>query len=297
MIKDNYSQLDQKLQGVYSEKLLNFVKSEENRSKDDIRFLNSILKDAKKLNLSDEIKRESVVVLQTFAKTISKRDSSAIGSDFTTESETLLMLNVYKSDFLNEYLNNLIENCNYNNHSQLIQLCQIFKITVEAKDTKDDDKKSVKFIEKYLNFLRNYSNGELDLSADGLSVNIAILETNNSIMKDNKIQLNTTQIDQMLSFAANTRIIENLDDIQQFCKFMSVLGETLFIVSVVRQSYFKDRSPHYFNIYKSFVERIYFFKNGSNDDFSPVEVSSLLKLTLQAEKYKNQALVVIKSNL
>lgn len=292
MVKDNYSLLDQKLQGIYSEKLLSFVKSEANRSKDDIKFMNSILKDAKKLNLSDEIKRECVEVLQKFTKTISNHKLSSIDSDFTTESETLLMLNVYKSDFLNEYLNNLIEHCNYSNHSQLIQLCQIFKLTVESKDTKDDDKKSVKFIEKYLNFLRNYvnHNESAELTPESLSVNVAILETNNAIMKDNKLQLSTTQVDQLLSFAANTRLIENLDDIQQFCKYMNVLGETLFIVSVVRQSYFKDRSPHYFNIYKSFVERIYFFKNGSNDEFSPVEVSSLLKLTLQAEKYENTQL-------
>lgn len=284
-VKDNYSLLNQSHQGKYLEKLLKFVKTEGNTAPENIRFFNSILKDAKKLNLSDEIKREIVEVLLQFIKTFSiNNESLVIDSDFVLESEVLLTLNTFKNDFLVEYLNNMINKCDYKNSLQLVHICRIFKITIEAKDTKDEDKKSTKFIEKYLNFLRNIMNNELDVESDKLTVNMAIFETNNAMMKDNKIQLTIAQIDQMLNFATNLRFIENLNDIQQFCKYMSVLGETLFIVAVVRQNYFKDRSPHYFNIYKTFVERIYFFKNGSADNFSPVEVSSLLKLTLQAEK-------------
>lgn len=143
------------------------------------------------------------------------------------------------------------------------------------------DKSSGGVVKSYLRFCDENLENALQLGADVL---IALLETNNAILSDPAVQLENTSIDKFLCLPIDPRIDSGKFSVEEFCKFQEAVGEMLFVVANIRQNYLKSRISQYFNIFRVFMETIYFYKNGELDELEPVGASLMLKLALQLEK-------------
>lgn len=247
-----------------------------------MKLLLMTLKDGKKFNLNDEMKASIVEALLTYLKSTLTRKMSSEAIDYHNielEQQLFTALKPFKSNFQEGCLNimkqGLIQSPDFSNNQ--LQYC--FKIYQVAFSS--IDKSSSGVIKSYAKFLDEFAPKALLSSADTL---IQVLETNNTVLKDNKFQLDNTTIDEVLCLLTDPRVNPSSFNIEDFFRFYSAVGETLFVIANVRQNYFKLRVSQFFNIYRNFIESVYFYKNESPDELSPVEISLLLKLALQLEK-------------
>jgi hypothetical protein len=100
-----------------------------------------------------------------------------------------------------------------------------------------------------------------------------------------QITLENSFVDELLYFMTDCKsLTSNLSDIEQFSRFFTLYGEVLYILSSFMHQYFQSRIPQFFNLFKIFVDSIFFYKNDAKDEFTENEIDLLLKLTLQMEK-------------
>jgi hypothetical protein len=243
----------------------------------------TILKDSKKLNLKDETKTIIVDALFVYLRSLllekmSSEDGASL--DINLETQLFETLKSFKSNFMEGSLHilrkTLIEKCDCT-EGHLLYSFKIYQIAFNSMD-----KQSAAVLKDYSKFYDDFILKALALQSPELT--IQILETNNLVLKDVKIQLDNTTIDEFLCLLGNPSIKPSEFGIEDFFKYYSAVGETLFVVANVRQNYFKSRVSQYFIIYKSLMDAIYFYKNEQTEDLNPMEVSLLLKLALQLEK-------------
>lgn len=256
-----------------------------------MKILLATLKDKKKFDLSDEIKGNIVECLLTYLKSlIADRLSSNIDSNCDVEQENQLFeaLTPFKSNFhagCVDILGPLLIQKSIKTSRNLQYCFKIYQITLN-----NIDKASSGVIKSYMKFHDSFAPKALAFGDP--AVIIQILETNNSLLKESRFQLDNTVIDEFLCISIDPRIQPATFAIEDFCKFYSAIGESLFLIANSRQNYFKSRISQYFNVYRSFMDAIYFFKNDQPEEISPMEISLLLTLTLQLEKYVSKKILL-----
>lgn len=244
------------------------------------------LKDAKKLNLNDEMKGSITDTLLVYLKTTLLERMSSNSDDYLNvevERQMFAALKPFKSNFQEGCVDILRKSLTEKASIAGGQLQYSFKIYQIAFETKSDDNKSSAFVKNYIKFHDEFSAKALAMN-DKNETLIQIVDTNNALLRENKFQLDNTVIDEFLCLLSDPRMKPLGGDVETFCKFFTAVGESLFVVANVRQNYFKSRISQYFSVYKSFMEAVYFFRNDEAGELSPLEVSLLLKLTLQLEK-------------
>lgn len=255
-------------------------------------FLITTLKNIKKLNLSDELKEVIVDSMLAYLKTIISEtisnDRTNLGKSNTDQQKELItVLCPVKSNCQNICISLLTESLSQGDiNSGKLEYCfKILQIIIECT-VKTVDKKIKSVIENYAKFWKKFSFAALNVSDDGkLNLMCQIMETSCTILKESKIHLDNNSIDEVFYFLMNPCIVPApTESIEQFCKFYNLVGETLFLVANSRQNYFRSRIPQYFDVYRKFMNAIYFYKNDQSGDLSPKEVSLLLKIMLQLEK-------------
>lgn len=200
--------------------------------------------------------------------------------DINLETQLFETLKSFKSNFMEGSLHILRKTLNEKPSCTEGHLLYSFKIYQVAFNNLD--KQSAAVLKDYAKFYDDFVSKALALQSPKLT--IQILETNNLILKDAKMQLENTTIDEFLCLLGNPTIKPSEFSIEDFFKYNSAVGEALFVVANIRQNYFKLRVSQYFTVYKSLMDGIYFYKNDQTEDLNPLEVSLLLKLALQLEK-------------
>lgn len=243
----------------------------------------TVLKDSKKLNLKDETKTKIVDSVFVFFKSVlldKMSTEDGVNLDTALETQLIETLKSFKSNFMESSLGilrkTLIEKANFT-EGHLLYCFKIYQLAFSHMD-----KQSAAVLKDYAKFYDDFISKALTLESPDLT--IQILKTNNLVIKDSKVQLENTAIDEFLCLLGNPSIKPASFCIEDFFKYCSAIGETLFVVANIRQNYFKSRISQYFNVYKNLVDAIYFYKNDQPEELTPVEVSLLLKLTLQLEK-------------
>lgn len=286
LCSENATALKDDAKARYMELLQKFVKAK-SPSAEGVKILLLTLKDAKKLNLNDDVKGTIVDSLFVYLKSTLLAKVSAESEDnlnVELEKKLFAALKPFKTNFQDGCVDILrkilIESSNVTSG----QLQYTFKIFQVALDTKADDK-STAFIKKYAKFHEEFVSKALELKSDDKTgALIQILETNNALLKETKFQLDNTTMDEILCLSMDPRMKPAAGNIDDFCRFYSAIGEALFLIGNVRQNYFKARITQYFNIFKSFMEAIYFYKNDQPEALTTKEIILLLKLTQQLEK-------------
>lgn len=249
-----------------------------------VKLLMMTLKDAKKFSFNDELKETIAAALLVYLKSTLEQRMSSETDDYhevVLEKQLFEALRPIKTNFQEgcvQVLRQILaKNLNFTNE-QLVYSFKIYQLAFS-----NVDKSSASVIKSYTKFLDDYSSRAL--TSNFAELMIQVLETNNVILADNKFQLDNTTVDEVLCLLIDPRVKPSEFSIDNFCKFYGAVGETLFVIANVRQNYFKSRISQYFNIYQCFMQEVYFFKNDQPDaDISPIEISLLLKLTLQLEK-------------
>lgn len=245
----------------------------------------TILKDSKKLNLKDETKTKIVDALFVFLKSLLLEKLSAeeaANLDITLETQIFDTLKVFKSNLMEGSLKIFRKTLGEKpkiTEGHLVYCFKIYQIAFSSTD-KQSEKASV--LKDYLMFYDDFISKALAL--DSIDLTIHILETNNLVIKDPKVQLENTTLDELLCLLGNPAIKPSTFAIEHFFRYCSAVGEALFVVGNVRQNYFRSRTSQYFTVYKNFIETIYFYKNDQPEDLTPTEISLLLTLSLQPEK-------------
>lgn len=253
-----------------------------------VKLLLMTLRDAKKFNLNDEMKETIVEALLTILKAILRERMLADSDnyhDVDLEKQLFTVLKPFKSNYqiscVGILRQILIEIRDYGAAKFLYS----FKIYQVLFDIKAEDKSLNAIVKNYSKFYDDFVPKVLALNcADKITALSQIVETNNSLMKDSKFNLENSTLDDFMALLTDPMITPPVDNIEEFCRFYSAVGESLFVIANIRQNYFKSRISQYFNVYRSFMEAIYFYKNDQPSELTPMEISLLLKLTLQLEK-------------
>lgn len=242
-----------------------------------MKLLLLVLKDDSKFKLKEKTKETVVASLQSFLTSTVVMEKSE-NLDVDLEKQIFTALKPHKSNFQESCVEAMRKNLIRTEVSgfQLRYSLKIYEIALNCAD-----KSSSGVVKSYLRFCDEILEKALKLGADAL---ITLLETNNAILSDPGIQLDNTSIDKFLCLPIDPRIDSGKFSVEEFCKFHEEVGETLFVVANIRQNYFKSRISQYFNIYKFFMETIYFYKNEELDQLDPVDTSLMLRLALQLEK-------------
>lgn len=242
------------------------------------------LKDAKRLNLNDEVKGGIVKALTKHLKmTIEENIVKEKCDGMEREKELIASLNSFKSNCREECAQCLL---NLLNKSSIIDVTNkqitygfgMFEILFNSAKIQKNDKilkLYTKFCDKYI--LVKGKVTDIDLLCGIFNAHITLL-------KSSKEHLEFCIIDEVFTFFIDQRNRPCLESVEDFCKFYDVVGQFLFIIGNFHQRYFKSRIPQYFNAYKKFSDAIYYFKHNTNDELNEKEISMLLKLTLQLEK-------------
>lgn len=220
-----------------------------------------------------------VTSLQSFlTSTVVLEKLEAESHDVDLEKQIFAALKPHKSNFQESCVEAMRVNLSRVEvtGSQLRYSLKVYEIALNCAD-----KSSSGVVKSYLKFYDENLEKALQLGADVL---ITLLETNNAILSDPSIQLENTSIDKFLCLPIDPRIDSKKFSVEEFCKFLEAVGETLFVIANIRQNYFKSRISQYFNIYRNFMETIYFYKNEEGDELEPIGASLMLKLALQLEK-------------
>jgi hypothetical protein len=241
------------------------------------------LKDAKKLNLNDEIKCNIVKSLTNSLESMTREKINAEACIRNTDKEKNLIssLIVFKSNCCEEYaqflLNMFISNGSKTGSiNGIIQAQALFEILFE--NCGKDNQKNAVLTKIYMEFSEKFVSNETDLQ-----LIIATLNAHTTLLKNNRDELELTIIDKLFAYLIKVQT-RSFNDVNEFCTFYDTIGQYLFVIGNFHQKYFKSRVPQYFKAYEKYLNAVYFYKNESSDHFEEREVSMLLKLTLQLEK-------------
>lgn len=250
-----------------------------------VKLLLMTLKDAKKLNLNDELKGTIVDTLLVYLKTSLLQRMSSEEDDYRDvelERQMFTALKPFKSNFQEgcvEILRKMLTEKPKLTSGQLQYSFKVYQIAFEAKS----DDKTYALIKSYRKFYDEFSPKALELPTDKIEALVQIVETNTCILRESKFQLDNTVIDEILSLLVDPRI-RSESNVDQFFKLFTVIGETLFVIATVRQNYFRTRIAQFFTVYRSFMEAIYFYKNDIEVEITSKESLLLLKMALQLEQ-------------
>lgn len=217
--------------------------------------------------------------LQSFlTSTVVQEKSEAESQDVELEKQIFTALKAQKSNFQENCVEAMRENLNRVEKTgfQLRYSLKIYEIALNCAE-----KSSSGVVKSYLKFCDENLEKILQFGAEVL---ITLLETNNAILSDASIQLENTSVDKFLCLPIDHRIDSKKFTLENFCKFLEAVGELLFVIANVRQNFFKSRISQFFNVYRNFMETIYFYKNEDGDELEPIGTSLMLKLALQLEK-------------
>lgn len=247
------------------------------------------LKDAKKLNLNDEIKGGIVKALtkhlrNIIEETVLKEEKY---NNVDREKELITTLSSFKSNCREEcsqFLHKLLSGKDAVTDKQLIYSFMIYEILFENCE-KNERKENMTLVKSYIKHCDNLvmvrgKITEIDLLCSIYASHIAM-------MKCYKEKLNFLIIDEIFNFHIDQRHrpLAESESIEEFCKFYETVGQFLFVLGNFHQNYFKSRIPQYFKAYNKFLEAIYYYKADDKEQFDAKESSMLLRLTLQLEKY------------
>jgi hypothetical protein len=246
------------------------------------------LKDAKKLNLNDEMKGNIVDTLLVYLKTkLLERMSSEVDDyrNVEVEQQMFAALKPFKANFHEGCLDILRKSLSEKPQITSGQIQYSFKIYQLVFEAKQEGNKTCGLVKNFVKFHDDFAAKALEMDGtDKISAVIQIIETNNAMLSEKKFQLENTTIDEILSFLSDTRVKPSANDVTEFNKFYTAVGETLFIIANFRFNYFKSRMSQFFSVYRSFMEAVYFYKNEEDGEITPMETSLLLVLTLQLQK-------------
>lgn len=246
------------------------------------------LKDAKKLNLNDEIKGGIVKALtkhlrNIIEETVLKEENY---NNVDREKDLITTLSSFKSNCREEcsqFLHKLLSSKKDGvTDKQFIYSFKIYEILFENCE-KNEKKETTTLVKSYMKHCDNLvmvrgKITEIDLLCSIYSTHIAL-------MKCYKEKLNFLIIDEIFMFHIDQRHRPASETVEDFCKFHEIVGQFLFVLGNFHQNYFKSRIPQYFKAYNKFLEAIYFYKADDKEQFDAKESSMLLRLTLQLEKY------------
>lgn len=239
------------------------------------------INDAKKISLDDELKGVIVDCLVAYQKSLLALKISSEAEDcLDTDEEKQLFeaLKPFKSKF-QECCADASKKLSLQKSSvSCTKLRYFFKIYQIIFNNTDETSSDV--IKSYLKFLGVFAS----VACGNAETVTQVLETNNSVLKKSNFQLNNAAIDEFFCLLIDPLIQQSSFTIEEFCKFYAAVGESLFLVANYRHNYFKSRISQYFNVYKSFMYAVYFYKNNEPEELTPMEISLLLTLTLQLEK-------------
>lgn len=250
-------------------------------------MLLTTLKDAKKFSLNEELK--GIVVDGLFAilkSTLRERMLSDTDTylDVDLEKQLLSALKPFKSNHQLSCVGIIRQILIERRDSSSAKFLYGFKIYQTIFDGKAEEKSLNAIVKNYLKFYDDFVPKVLALDcADKISAISQIVETNNSLMKESKFNLENSSLDDFMSLLTDP-LIKPPNDIEKFRRFYIAVGESLFVIANVRQNYFKSRVSQYFNVYRNFMEAVYFYKNDQPDELTELEVLLLPNLTLQLDK-------------
>lgn len=242
------------------------------------------LKDAKKLNLNDEIKSGIVKSLTKHMNSIIQEKLLKENDSICRERELIATLSTFKSNCREEcsqFLSTLINGKDIVSHRQLVYSFKIYELFFENYEK--NDRKENALVRNYIRHCDNYvivrdKITEVDLLCAIYSSHIALL-------KCSKDKLDFAIVDELFGFHIEKSAKLTFVNAEDFCKFYETVGQFLFVLGNFHQNYFKSRIPQYFKAYNKYLDGIYYFKADDKEDFDAKESSMLLRLTLQLEKY------------
>lgn len=263
---------------------------------DSIKYLLTTLKDAKTLNINDEVKTSIVNALYEFlnATITSKVTTDRVNLlNVALEIQLLVALEPFKSNCLQEcmeLLKTTLAKQQVVDAKKLEYGFKIMKILFEnsmkpsANQEAPVKKQNNTFFNDFVLFCDQFLPAALVAAGEGKVILMCqVLETINVILNESKIPIDNSVIDEVLYFLLDAKC-SAADDIEDFYKLYNAIGETLFIIATSRQNYFAARTPQYLNIYQNFLEAVYLYKNTELTDLTPKDMCLLLKLTLKLEK-------------
>ena len=294
---DQIGKIDEESKTKYLSLVDDYTKTQVmSKDVDSIRYLLSTLKDAKTLNLNDEVKISIVNALYEYL-------NATITSKVTTEREDLLnvTMEIQLLVALEPFKNSCMQEClkllktslakqQVVDAKKLEYGFKIMKILFEnsmkpsANQQAAVKKQNNTFFNDFVLFCDQFLPSALLVAGDNKVILMCqVLETSNVILNESKIPIDNSVIDEVLYFLLDAKCSVT-DDIEDFYKLYNAIGETLFIIATSRQNYFAARTPQYFNIYQNFLEAVYLYKNSELTDLTPKDMCLLLKLTLKLEK-------------
>ncbi|CAG9805461.1 unnamed protein product [Chironomus riparius] len=248
------------------------------------------LKDAKKLNLNDEIKGGIVKALTKHLrnviedKMLKAEENEKKSNNVDREKDLITTLSSFKSNCREEcsqFLHKLLNGKDaVVTDKQLIYSFMIYEILFENCE-KNEKKENTTLVKSYMKHCDNLVMVRGKITETDLLC--SIYSTHISMMKCYKEKLNFLIIDDIFNFHIDQRHQPASESVEDFCKFYDSVGQFLFVLGNFQQNYFKSRIPQYFKAYNKFLEAIYFYKADDKEQFDAKESSMLLRLTLQLE--------------
>ncbi|KAG5680443.1 hypothetical protein PVAND_009951 [Polypedilum vanderplanki] len=279
----NMSILSEDIKTQHMKLLSNLLKltAKSQPSNESIHLFIMTLKDAKKLNLNDEIKGNIVKALTKYLKNmINDKISQETCDDVAKEKEIIEAISAFKNncrEIVSEFLLNALKERDVVKNQKIytFKICEILFEVCEKPG------------QKYTLNTKNYKQicDKLTLMNDITDVDLlcAIFNAHTAMLKCNKENLEVYIIDSAFSFYIDTRNRPSSSCYKDFCKFNETVGQFLFVAANNHHKYFKSRIPQYFKAYTKFLNEIYFYKAEAKEDFELKEISMLLRLTLQLE--------------
>lgn len=257
------------------------------------------LKDAKKLNLNDEIKADIVKTLTKHLYSIiedamSKENDEKVESGNEERERSLIAtLSSFKSNCREEcshHLYKLLKSREIINENQLIYSFKIYELLFESCE-KTERKENTTLIKNYMKHCENYVKAREPITE--LDLLYAIYSCHIAMMKCFKEKLDFITIDELFAFHIDQKNRPVTVNVESFCKFYEIVGQFLFVLGNFQQNYFKSRIPLYFKAYNKFLDTIYYYEADDKKELDAKESSMLLRLTLQLEKYVDNDFVFL----
>lgn len=252
------------------------------------------LKDAKKLNLDDEIKGDLVKVLTKHLKSLIKENllkeeveeaaERKAEHGVERERELFATLNSFKSNYRDEFSQSLVTllmNKKSITSNQLKYVFKLFELLFEIHDK--NGQKNHKIIKNYIKLCDTFVLAREEITDGDLLC--TIYNAHIAMLKCNKEQLDANITDYVFTFYMEPRNRPVSSDVEDFCKFNEAVGQFFYVIGSFHQKYFKSRIPQFFKAYAKFLNEIYFYKADDEDDLEPKQIIMLSRLTLQLEKY------------
>lgn len=244
-----------------------------------------VLRDAKKLNLNDEIKYRIVNVLLKHLNEIIETNVKGVedkSDRIDTERELITLLTSIKPGCkleCSKFMQKLVTESKEISVPQQIYCFKIFQVLFEHSE-KQNNRELIKI---YMNFFDTSILQRENLTDTDLLC--TIFNAHNEMIKTNKEHVDNVAMDKIFMFLIDSDNRPSSESVDDFCKFYEAIGQFLYLVGNFQHHYFKARQPQYFKVYQIILEDVYFYQRDNEDiELSPKEILILQRLSLQLEK-------------